>query len=49
MSKNKSKSFRPCSQSCTDSVEFSDPLDETSSVIKEEKNKKQKKNKKKNK
>lgn len=50
MPKDKNKSFRPCNQqSCSDSVEFSDPLDETKSVIEEEKKKKQKKNKKKNK
>ena len=47
MPKNKNKSFRPCNQSCPDSVEFSDPLDETKSVIEEEKNKKKKKNNKK--
>ncbi len=52
MSKNKNKSFRSCNQSCSDSVEFSDPLDENidrQDIVKEEKNKKQSKNKKKNK
>ncbi|UNC92748.1 hypothetical protein [Candidatus Contubernalis alkaliaceticus] len=52
MTKNKDKSFRSCNQSCSDSVEFSDPLDENierKSIVKEENTKKQNKSKKKNK
>ncbi len=54
MTKNNkdNKCFRSSNQSCSNSVEFSDPLDENiepKDLVKEEKNKKQNKNKKKNK